>query len=235
LSNTWPDLTNMVGGLSADLVDEMDDLGQKMQNAIAGNFGATASIDRQMAKNLDEVGKIQDEFTKKIVTQDLQTLQKKANDLFADPKAAADYYKMVSAHEFETLKIRQQIAKATTQEEKDRLNQQLILISRAQDAELDQFQTKQKGQVSPMQQIANECNDIMKALPTTLTDDQIKVLDFLTGVYGRLANPPSVTPTPAYTGQTSYNSTTNVNMPVYTNNTPGALQQSYAVLQAGMI
>ena len=167
------------------------------------------------------------------------TRSKKATDLFGDdPKVAADYYKMVSGHEFETLKLRQKIADASTDEEKDRLNKQLILVSRAQDAELDQFYAKQKGKVSPAQNIANEINDIMKALSDPalhLTNDQLRIVDLLTGVYGQFANPPSTSLHPAYTGQTSYNSTTNVNMPVYTNNTPGALQQSYAVLQAGMI
>jgi len=234
---TWPELTNLVGSLSADLVDDMEGIGHDIQNAIAEGFGATASIDRQMAKNLDDVAKIQDDFQKKIVTQDLETLQKKANDLFTDPKTAADYYKMVSGHEFELLKIRQQIADATTDEEKDRLNKQLILVSRAQDAELDQFYAKQKGQTSPMQNIADEINKVIAALSAVkgLTDDQLHFIDTLGGIYQAFANPPSTSAHPAYTGQTSYNSTTNVNMPVYTNNTPGALQQSYAVLQAGMI
>jgi hypothetical protein len=235
---TWPKLIEQVSFLSAKLIDEMSDVGKHMQNAIADGFGATASIDRQIAKNLDQVAKIEDDFQRKIVSQDLETLRKKATDLFgADPKAAADYYKMVSGHEFETLKLRQQIAEATTDAEKDRLNQQLILISRAQDAELDQFYAKQKGAVSPMQQIANEFNDILKSISElkNLTPDQLKVVDMLAGVYGNLASPPKTSPNPAYTGQTSYSSTTNVNMPVYSNNTPAALQQSWAVLQAGMI
>jgi len=239
IEGAWPELTNLVGSLSADLVDDMEGIGRDIQNAIGEGFGATASIDRQMSKNLDEIGKIQDEFTKKIVTQDLDALQKKATDLFGDdPKVAADYYKMASNQEFELLKIRKQIAEATTDEEKDRLNKQLILVSRAQDAELDQFYAKQKGKVSPAQNIANEINDVMKALSDPalkLTNDQLRIVDLLTGVYSQFANPPSTSLHPAYTGQTSYNSTTNVNMPVYTNNTPGALQQSYAVLQAGMI
>ncbi len=238
IEGTWPELTNLVGGLSADLVDDMEGIGRDIQNAIGEGFGATASIDRQIAKNLEAVGKIQDSFQQKIVMQDLETLQKKATDLFGDdPKAAADYYKMVSAHEFETLKLRQQIADASTDEEKDRLGNQLMLISRAQDAELDQFYSKQKGKISPAQNIANEINEVMKALSDPalkLTDDQLKIVDLLTGAYSQFANPPTTMPGRAYTGQT-YQSTTNVSMPIYTNNTPAAMQQSWAVMNAGMI
>jgi hypothetical protein len=144
---------------------------------------------------------------------------------------------MVSGHEFETLKIRQQIAKATTADEKARLEQQLVLISRAQDAEVDQFQAKQKGVKTPSEQIADQINEVMRALSDPklkLTDDQLKIVDLLTGVYQQFARPPSTTMMPGSPGQGGYTSTTNVNMPIYTNNTPAALQQSWAVMQASM-
>jgi len=236
VSGTWPEMTNLVGGLSADLVDEMEGIGRAMNDAIAGGFGATASMDRQMAKNLDDLSKIDDAFQKKIATQDLQALLKKSQDLFQDPKAQADYFKMASAHEFELLKIRQQIAEATTDEDKDRLNQQLILISRAQDAELDQFYKKQQGATSPAQDIANQINDIMKALSgLDLTDDQIRIVDLLSGMYNQIANPATVSTHPAYTGQTSYNQSTTLNMPIYTNQSPGVLSDSMAIAGAALL
>lgn len=235
ITETWPDMINLVGNISGDLIDEMTNIGRDMQNAIAGGFGATASIDRQMAKNLDQIGEIQDEFTRKIVSQDLDALQKKANSLFVDPKVAADYYKMVSNQEFETLKIREQIAKATTDDEKARLEQQLVLISRAQDAELDQFYAKQQGQQSPGEQIADSINKVMGVLSgINLTDSQIAIVSLLANIRESIVRPPQ-TSYPAYTGQGSYTgNTTNVNMPIYTNNTPAALQQSWAVLNASM-
>lgn len=235
ITETWPDMINLVGNISGDLIDEMTNIGRDMQNAIAGGFGATASIDRQMAKNLDQIGEIQDEFTRKIVSQDLDALQKKANSLFVDPKVAADYYKMVSNQEFETLKIREQIAKATTDDEKARLEQQLVLISRAQDAELDQFYAKQQGQQSPGEQIADSINKVMGVLSgINLTDSQIAIVSLLANIRESIVRPPQ-TSYPAYTGQGGYTgNTTNVNMPIYTNNTPAALQQSWAVLNASM-
>jgi len=236
VERTWPEMTNLIGGLSEDLVDEMENIGRAMNNAIAEGFGATSTIDRQLAKNLDDVAKIEDAFQQKIVTQDLDTLLKKSQQLFADPKAQADYFKMASAHEFELLKIRQQIAEATTDEDKDRLNKQLILISRAQDAELDQFYKKQEGAVSPAQAIAEQINDIMKALSgLKLTDDQIKIVDLLGGMYNKIANPSSVPTNPAYTGATSYSSTTNLNMPIYTNQSPGVLSDSMAIAGAALL
>jgi len=237
VENTWPEMTNLIGGLSADLVDEMENIGRAMNDAIAGGFGATASIDRQIAKNLDDVSKIEDAFQQKIVGQDLDAQLKKAQELFADPKAQADYFKMASAHEFELLKIRQQIADATTDEDKARLNQQLILISRAQDAELDQFYKKQQGATSPAQDIANQINDVIAALSgLSLTDDQIAIVNLLGSMYNQIANPSSVPTNPAYTGATtSYNQSTTVNMPVYTNNSPRAIHDSMAIAGAALL
>lgn len=232
----WPQLTNLVGTLSADLVAEMENIGRAMNNAMAEGFGATASIDRQMAKNLDDIAKIEDAFTQKIVSQDLDQLLKKSQQLFADPKAQADYFKMASGHEFELLKIRQQLAEATEEADQDRLNKQLILISRAQDAELDQFYKKQEGAVSPTQEIANQIRDVLMALTEIdLTDDQIKIVDLLQGMYNRAAYPTQTPTNPAYTGQTSYSNTTNLNMPIYTNNSPGALQSSMAIAGAALL
>jgi len=236
IEREWPQLTTMISTISDDLIKEMESIGQAMNNALAEGFGSTASIDRQMAKNLDDIGKIEDAFTQKIVSQDLDTLLKKSQSLFADPKAQADYFKMVSGHEFELLKIRQQIADATEQDDQDRLNKQLILISRAQDAELDQFYKKQEGASSPLQDVANQINDIIMALSgMNLTDDQIKIVDLLAGIYNKAAYPSQTPTNPAYTGQTSYSSTTNLNMPIYTNNSPGALQSSMAIAGAALL
>ena len=272
IEGDWPQLTNLIGNISADLIDEMEDIGTAMNNALAEGFGATSSIDRQMAKNLDDIAKIEDAFTQKVVSQDLDTLLKKSQSLFTDPKAQADYFKMASGHEFELLKIRQQIADTTTDAEKERvdlheqlalavtdeekerlkqllamnaraqeadinrLNQQLILISRAQDAELDQFYKRQEGATSPLQDVANQINEIIMALSgMDLTEDQIKVVDLLAGIYNKAAYPTQTPTNPAYTGATSYSSTTNLNMPIYTNNSPGALQSSMAIAGAALL
>lgn len=246
LADAWPGLTNLVGSLSGDLIDEMSDIGEQMQNAIADSFGATASMDRQMAKNLDRIGDIEDAFTRAVVAQDLDTLQKKATDLFADPATAAKYFKMVSDHEFETLKIREQIAAATTQMDKDRLTAQLNLISRAQEAELEQFyHNNQPGQPSLMTNLADQVNAVMQALSgINLTDDQIKIVDMLAGIWSglqqpintqaRYANPPMMAPQMAARSNSTTTNSTNISMPIYTNNSPAALQQSWAIVQASM-
>lgn len=241
--NEWPNLMGLVGTLSDDLVNGMRDVGEQMQNAFADGFGATASIDRQMAKNLDKIGDIDDAFTRSVVTQDLATLQKKATDLFADPTTAAKYFKMVSDQEFETLKIRQQIADATTQLDKERLENQLVLISRAQDAELSQFYAQQTGQVSPLQAIADQINQLITQSGLGLIDNPI--MGMLDQLAAQLSQPITaqtyVTP-PMAANQygapqtsSSYSNQQTYNMPVYTNNTPDAIQQSWAVLQASMV
>ncbi len=77
-----------------------------------------------------------------------------------------------------------------------------------------------------------------------LTDDQIQIVGLLSSIWGTLqtpiqtradayANPPMMQYPTSGSSSTSTN-TTNVNMPIYTNNTPAALQQSWAVMQASM-
>lgn len=231
MEDEWPALIDMVHSFAPDLVDEMENIGEQMNQAIADGFSSTATIDRQIAKNLDRFKDVLPQY-QSFVEGSLQEAKLASQELL-DPKEGARFYKMKSDQIFEYAKLQKDLSKAETQEDKDRISAQMLLINRAQTAELAAFDTT-KATVSPMQEIANQINDVMKSISgLELTDEQIHVVDMLAGVFGRAVSPPAVTRTPYNPGATTTN-TTNINMPIHTNNTPAALQQSWAIMQASM-
>ena len=268
---TWPQLTDQVAGLSADLVSSMGDIGKNIQQVIADSFGATASIDRQVAKNLEHVGKISDGFRQQFLSYQLRDQQKIAES-FADPKAGAAYFKKASENIFELEDLREKLNAAATESDRERIQQQIKLIESAQAAEASQFQAQQATQTNPMLDIANQINEVMKTIAgINLTDDQIKVVSLLSGVWASLVTPihrafggPVAADQPYLVGEqgpelffpgvsgtimpaassmqlmsggstTNNNQQSTVNMPIYTNQSPQVLQQSWAVMQAGLI
>lgn len=238
---TWPQLTDQVGTLSADLISSMSDIGTQMQSAIADSFGATASIDRQIAKNLDAFKDVLPQYQR--YTQGaLQEAQNQA-EAFLDPAEGAKYFKMKSAQILEYAKLQKDLSEATNADDRARIQQQMLLINKAQTAEIAQFDaTKQAS--SPLMDIVNQINDIMKSIAgINLTDDQIHIVDQLATIWSALQTPtnarqqayvnPPMTQYPS-AGSNTNTSTMNVNMPIYTNNSPAALQQSWAIVQASM-
>mgnify|MGYP001572086812 CR=1 FL=1 len=165
-------------------------------------------------------------------------------EAFLDPAEGAKFFKMRSNQILEYAKLQKELSEATKQEDKDRIEAQMLLINRAQTAEISQFEAT-KSTTSPMADIANQINDIMKSIAgINLTDDQIHIVDQLSAIWGALqmpvpgrneayANPPMMQ-YPTSGGNSTNTNTTNVSMPIYTNNTPAALQQSWAVMQASM-
>lgn len=161
LNSTWPALTDLVSTLSDDLISQVADLGSQIQGIIADSFGATATIDRTIAKNFDRLGNIGDSFLQDYIQQSLAAEQKIA-ETFTDPKAGAAYFKMVSDNIFETAALRKKIEEATDQDEKDRLNAQLIAISRAQDAERSQFYANMQAQANPLQGLIDQIGGLFQ-------------------------------------------------------------------------
>jgi hypothetical protein len=208
IEETWPQLTDQIGGLAKGLVDKMQDIGQQMQDIIIDSFGATASIDRQMAKNFDRLGDLGSDFLADYVQQSLAAEQKIAES-FADPSAGAAYFKMVSDNIFETAALQKKIGEAQTQDEKDRLQAQYELISRAQEAERSKFDAEMHGQQSPAQVVAASINDLLGALTNiNLTDSQIAMtgqlatwLDALGGVPHRAKGGPVDASQPYWIGE----------------------------------
>ncbi len=241
-SDTWPALTDLIGTLSTDLIDKMKDIGRDMQGIIADSFGATASIDRQIAKNLDSFKDVLPQYAA-FTTDALKEAQSQAEG-FLDPAEGARFFAMRSKQILEYAKLQKELAEAETADDRARIEAQMLLINRAQTAEISQFNANQTATQSASQQIADSISAVMAALSgVNLTDEQIKIVDMLSGVWAGLqapmqsradayANPPQ-TQYPSG-GSNTTSSTQNINMPIYTNNTPAALQQSWAVMQASM-
>jgi hypothetical protein len=109
----------------------------------------------------------------------------------------------------------------------------MALINAAQSAEIKQFDANTSAANSATDSIVNSINDVMKALSgIDLTDEQIHIVDMLSGVWSGLQAPaqtradayahppmmasqyPSSPPVPPQTSQRTFN------MPIYTNQTP---------------
>lgn len=242
-TDTWPALTDLVGSIAGDLVSEMQDIGEQMNSVIADSFGATASIDRQIAKNLDRFKDVLPAY-QQYTTGALKQAQDEAQAML-DPAEGARYFKMRSDQILEYAKLQKDLSETQNAEDRARIEQQMLLINRAQTAEISQFQANAQGQQSAAQTLADQVNAIMEALShIDLTDDQIKIVDMLAGVWSGLqapistraqqyANPPMMQ-YPSGSGGTTTSSTQTINMPIYTNNSPAALQQSWAIMQASM-
>lgn len=221
-----------------DLIDQARSLAEDINSAIADGFGATASIDRQLAKNLDKFKDVLPEYasyTQGALKQAEQTARK-----FLDPTEGAKYFKMRSDQIFEYAKLQKDLAEAETQADKERITAQMQLINAAQIAEISESDARQQAQRSPIQQIADTFQQIMNnkdiALPGILDNPIIAQLSEL---IRQLQQPMATPPASAQmiyggSGNTSYTSQRTYNMPVYTNNTPAVLQQSLAIIQAGM-
>jgi TP901 family phage tail tape measure protein len=242
MSSQMPALTDMIGSISADLITDMENVGRDMQDAIADGFGATASIDRQIAKNLDSFKDVLPQY-EQFTTGALREAQSQA-EAFLDPAEGAKFFAMRSKQILEYAKLQNDLAKAETDDDRARIEAQMLLINRAQTAEISQFEAQQASRRSATEQMADDINAIMATIAgINLTDDQIQIVGLLSSIWGTLqtpvqsradayANPPMM----QYPGGGSSTSTStqNINMPIYTNNTPAALQQSWAVMQASM-
>lgn len=263
MTETLPALKDQIAAISEDLASQFEGIGESIQDAIASGFGATASIDRQIAKNLDSFKDIPDAY--RMYTEGaLLEAQSQATG-FLDPTEGAKFFAMRSKQILEYSKLQKELNEAATEEDRKRIEQQMLLINAAQTAEIAQYNATMAGKQSITEEIMSQINALMAGFTEfDLTDEQIKMVDQLATMLDQLrptggrndayANPtewmadvpnymaPVVSPPPTPVqlappppGKTRGDtSTTNVNMPIYTNNSPAALQQSWAVMQASM-
>lgn len=234
LSDAWPALTDQIGGMVKDLTSKMQDIGKNIQSAIADSFGATASIDRQVVKNMDSLNSVAEGFYRTATVNALRNAQQVA-DQYADPTIGAKFFKMRSDQIFEFQALQEKINAETDADTKARLQQQQTLILKAQEAEQAAFDTQNTRTQSPALDIAKQINDIMNAISgTNLTDAQIHVIDQLASMFGALS-----TPVGPYgrtnAGQNVYSQQTNLNMPIYTSQSPSVMQDSMAVARAALL
>lgn len=248
-----------------DLTSDIKDISSQINDAIADGFGATASIDRQIAKNLDKFKDIPDQY-RQYTEGALKEAQLQAAE-FADPAQGAKFFKMRSDQILEYAGLQGELADAqkalddafTTQADPAatmaeqeaalaaqraatadiaRLQQQMLLINKAQSVELQQWDVTQRGRTTPQEDIASQIaalfqsNDVARNLPGVL---QNAIVAQLTSLLGQLQTPAASPRTPYNGGPTTTTNTTNLNMPIYTNNSPSALQSSMAIANAAII
>jgi len=122
----------------------------------------------------------------------------------------------------------------------ERLKNQMALINAAQTAELAQFNANQAGQTSPAMQLVGQINEIVKSLSDPklkLTDAQIAMVDQLSGLVAMLSTPqanPWANPTTTMPNVSTSN-VTNLNMPIYSNQSPTVMRDSMAIARAAML
>jgi len=227
-----------------DLTDQARSLAEDINNAIADGFGATASIDRQLARNLDKFKDVLPEY-RQYTQGALQQAEQQARQ-FTDPTEGAKFFKLRSDQILEYAKLQKDLAEAETQSDKDRIRAQMELINAAQIAEINAFNAAANAGQSTIQQIAAAFQKLLQGnetinLPGLLDNPLIAQLSSLINQLQQppanpWANPPASAQQIYGSGgnTTSYSSQRTYNMPIYTNNTPSALQQSMAIAQAVM-
>ena len=234
--------TKEIEEMAADLVDRAKGIAADINDAIADGFGATASIDRQIAKNLDKFEDVLPQY-RKFTEGALKEAQRVAEQ-FLDPTQGAKFFKMRSDQILEYAKLQQKLAETTSAEERARIEAQMLLINKAQTAEMRGFEAANAARTAPSTDIANQIrtlfsgNDLSGKLPgaleNTIVNQLMSLLSQLqTPQANAYANPPMYYP-PSGAGGPSYTSNRTVNMPVYTNQTPAAIQQSAAITWAAM-
>lgn len=296
-SNMWPHLTALVSGLSKDLIDQVADIGSEINGIIADSFGATASIDRQLAKNLDRFKDVLPDY-RQYTEGALKQVENEAR-AFLDPAEGAKFFKVRSDQILEYAKLQKDLSEAKYQEDKDRIQKQMSLIASAQRAEVSQLNAIPRN--NPMQALIDQISklfnnpkiadleeqyakaktdkeraEIKKELDalripvndTGIGHDLMQMMNQIMKMFGivpRLAsggiarkNQPhwigedgpeifwpqmSGVVSPAASSQQlaarannnqSYDYSRHVTMPIYTNNSPAAVQQSWAITQASM-
>lgn len=232
--NMWPALTELVSTMSDDLIETASDIGRSIQDAIAGGFGAVASIDRQMASNLEKLAKIPEGFYRKATELQLKAAEDQAK-AFADPETGAKFFAMRSKQILEFQELQQKINKETDADTKKRLQQQQILILAAQEAEQSAFAAANPQSASALDDLRRQLGDILTQIPvndTGIGHDLNALLTQLGQFSGTVSPPPSTAQMAQSASAAPSMSTRTFNMPIYTNNTPAALQQSLAIANA---
>lgn len=260
-----PDLMDLVADMADEVTDMVADLGSEINGIIADSFGATASIDRQLASNIGKMKDVLPDY-QQYTEGALKVVEKEAR-AFLDPAEGAKYFKMRSNQIFEYAKLQKELSEAQGVEDKARIQQQMSLVASAHRAEISQFDANKAAQGNPYQSIIDQISALFAAgLPvndTGLGHDLMLLLNRLLGIPGYAGGGPVERGQPYWVGEdgpelfwpqmsgmvspaassqqmaarantTNYNTTYNNTMPMYTNNSPGALQQSWAIMQASM-
>lgn len=241
IEGMWPQVTSLMTDLGGNLVDQAEGIAKSIQGAIAEAFGATATIDRQKMSNLDAVADLSEK--RQAGVQQMLDVAEAESQKIADPKKAQEYFTMRSKQLLELAKLSDQIEASKDDKEKARLTERYQLLNAANLADIAQFNANLQAGTGTQDLIA-QIQKLMMDTKIGVGDSPVlaqlsMLLDHL------LAGVTQVTQQSGYalpmmasqysTGSNSSYQTNNqatYNMPIYTNNSPAALQQSFALLQA---
>ncbi len=203
-----PALMDQVQSLGDDLSSTMRGIAEDIQGVIADAFSATASIDRQIASNLDKLKDVLPAY-QQYTEGALKAAEAEARQ-FADPAQGAKYFALRSKQILEYAKLQKDLSEAETKEDKDRIAAQMLLINAAQTAELNAFNAAQVGQQSPTQELADKIKSILDGIGPVLRDDpRAPLVDLLQalwaqaqrGVAGRASGGPVKKDQPYWVGE----------------------------------
>lgn len=167
-----------------DLVDSLasivEELPDRVHAALADAFDATASIDRQKARNtkaLEDIGaammktadggvlSVTAEAHRNLIREQLAEAERVAAAM-NDPEQAAKFYKMRSSQIFELAKLQQNLSSAQTDAERNSISQQIADIQKAQQAEQAAFQERsQLSNASSLGTLADQLQAVLNAVP----------------------------------------------------------------------
>lgn len=180
MSDMTEDAKKEAEGLVDSLAGIMEDLPDKVHSALADAFDATASIDRQKARNIQALqdigaaaidigGGMQELFAPERFRGIIQGQLAEAEQAAAalnDPEQAAKFYKLRSQQIFELAKLQQDMASAQTDAERASLRQQIADIQKAQKAEQAAFgQRAQITNSSSLGALADQLQTVLNAVP----------------------------------------------------------------------
>lgn len=128
-----PELINAIVGAGEQIENEVERIADQVRDTLAGAFDATASLDRQRAKMLDEVTK----FTGNLrasVDAELAKLEEEAAKI-EDPEEAAKFYQMRSRQILEMAKLQEKLNGDLSDYDRKQVEQQLANIQQIMDTE----------------------------------------------------------------------------------------------------
>lgn len=212
MADQIPGLTTLVGQISADLIDDMKGVGRQIQDVIGDAFGSTATIDRQIAANLDKLKDVLPRY-RQFTEGALKEAQLQAQE-FLDPVQGAKFFKLRSNQILEYAALQKELSEAATQEDRERLEAQMLLINAAQTAEINAFRANQAGAISPAESITDKINAMIAEIgKNPISDEQIHTVDMLAGLLSGLATPVIPSRTPYDPGPTVTNNVTVTQLP----------------------
>ena len=124
----------------------------------------------------------------------------------SDPKLASDYFDLRRKQIVELARLQQDAAGATSDDERNRIQEQISLVTAAQQAELQGFQsdaTDRQQQISALTTLPHTTNQALNDLLQQLRDMLLPVADAMHGLTDSIPSLPTTPTVPGVSGATT--------------------------------